>query len=75
MIKVRLAATKKWQEIEYREGMKAKDIFRELRYHPASIALIILNGTPTDENAELKDGDELVFVPTVGGGVSRSINF
>ena len=69
MIKIRLAATRKWQEIDYRKDMRVKDIFRELRYHPASIALIILNGTPTDENAELKDGDELVLVPTVGGGV------
>ncbi|MFQ6129380.1 MAG: MoaD/ThiS family protein [Candidatus Hadarchaeaceae archaeon] len=68
MIKVRLAAAKQWQEIEYRQGTRVRDILEELKYHPASIASVILNGTSVGEDVELKDGDELVLVPTVGGG-------
>lgn len=68
MIKVKLAAARQWEEITHREGIKVKDILKLSKYHPASIALISLNGSPVDENAELKDGDELVLVPAVGGG-------
>jgi len=68
MIRLKLAAAKEWQEIEYEQGMMVRDILEELKYHPASIALISLNGTPVSKDAETKDGDELVLVPTVGGG-------
>ena len=68
MIKVKLASARQGQEIEYRQGLRVRNILEELKYHPASIALISLNGTPVSKDAELKDGDELVLVPTVGGG-------
>lgn len=68
MIKVKLAAARQWQEIEYRGGMRVKDLLEKLKYHPASVALVSLNGTPVNEDAELKDGDEVVLVPTFGGG-------
>lgn len=74
MLKVKLAAARQWQEIEFRQGMKVREILEELNYHPASIALISLNGTPVNEDTELKDGDEVVLVPTFGGGLSP-INF
>lgn len=68
MIKVKLAAARQWQEIEFMEGMRVRDVVEKLKYHPASIALISLNGAAVGEDAELKDGDELVFVPSIGGG-------
>lgn len=69
MIRVKLAAARDWMEIRFREGMRVTDVLVELRYHPASIALISLNGIPAGENAQLKDGDEMVLVPSVGGGI------
>ncbi len=68
MIRVKIAAGREWKEIGYKEGMRVEDVLKELRYHPASIALIRLNGIPADKKSELKDGDELLLVPTVGGG-------
>ena len=60
-----------WMEIEFKKGKKNNDLFEKLKYHPASIALISLNGTSSDEDAELKDSDEVVLVPTIGGGVHQ----
>ncbi len=68
MIKVKIAAAREWKEMEYKEGMRVEDVLKELKYNPASIALIRLNGVPADKKSELKDGDELLLVPTVGGG-------
>lgn len=68
MIRVKLASARQWQEIGYKQGVRVRDILEELKYHPASIALISLNETPVSKDTELKDGDELVLVPTVGGG-------
>jgi len=68
MLKVKLAAARQWQEIEYRKGMRVRDLIKELKYHPASIASVSLNGSPADNDTELKDGDELILVPLVGGG-------
>jgi len=67
MIRVRIAASKQWREVEYQEGMKVRDVIERFRYHPAS-TIISLNGVPAEESKELKDGDELVLVPVVGGG-------
>jgi sulfur carrier protein ThiS len=68
LIKVKLAAARDWTELDFVEGMTIKDIIRTLNYHPASIALIVLNGSPAEEDARIKDGDEIVIVPLVGGG-------
>lgn len=68
MIKVKLATAKDWMEIGFKKGMKVDDLLKMLKYHPASIALISLNGMPAIEDAELKDGDEIVLVPALGGG-------
>lgn len=68
MIKVKLAAAKRWQEIEFKQGMRVKNLLETLKYHPASVALVSLNGVPAEEDAEIKDGDEIVIVPTFGGG-------
>ena len=65
---MKIAASRQWKELEFKAGMRVKDVLETLRYHPASIALTSLNGTQSDENAELKDGDELIFVPSIGGG-------
>ncbi|MEM3420666.1 MAG: MoaD/ThiS family protein [Candidatus Hadarchaeum sp.] len=69
VIRVQLAAASGWTELDFREGMRVIDVFEALKYHPASIALIYLNGTPVDENSPVKDGDEIVLVPLVGGGL------
>jgi sulfur carrier protein len=68
MIRVKVAASREWKELEFKSGMRIKDVLRSLHFHPASIVAIRLNGVPSDENAELKDGDELIFVPAIGGG-------
>ncbi len=68
MIRVKVAAANKWQEIEFRGEMLVKDLLETLKYHPASVALVNLNGIPVDENAKLHDGDEVIIVPTFGGG-------
>lgn len=68
MIRVKIAAGREWKGVRHKEGMKVEDVLKELKYHPASIALIRLNGVPADKNSELKDGDELLLVPAVGGG-------
>ncbi|MEW6592925.1 MAG: MoaD/ThiS family protein [Candidatus Hadarchaeota archaeon] len=68
MIRVKVAAARKWQEIEYKSGMRVADVLEMLKYHPASVAVINLNGLPVKEDAKLEDGDELIIVPTVGGG-------
>jgi sulfur carrier protein ThiS len=68
MIRVRLAAAASWSEVEYRPGMRVKDIFEILKYHPASIGHISVNGFPAGEDAELRDGDEVILVPVLDGG-------
>ncbi len=68
MIKIKIAMAKEWTEIFFEKGMKVGDLLKKLKYHPSSIALISLNGIPTGENTELKDGDEIVLVPALGGG-------
>lgn len=67
-IRVKLAAASGWVDLDFKEGMRVIDVVEVLRYHPASIALIYLNGAPVDENSPVKDGDEIVLVPLVGGG-------
>lgn len=68
MIRVRLAAASSWSEVEYREGMRVRDVLEQLRYHPASIGHIQVNGFPASEETPLRDGDEIVLVPLVDGG-------
>jgi sulfur carrier protein ThiS len=68
MILVKVAAARDWTKVEFKEGMRVKDILEKLNYHPASVALTSLNGVAADENDSLKDGDEIIVVPTVGGG-------
>jgi sulfur carrier protein ThiS len=70
LIRVKLAAAKKWMELDFAEGMRIKDVIKLLNYHPSSIALVILNGLPAEEDASLKEGDEIIIVPAVGGGFS-----
>jgi len=47
--------------------MKVEDVLKKFKFHPAS-TLIRLNGLPADRDKKLKDGDELLFIPVVGGG-------
>jgi len=67
MIKVKIATSKLWKEIGYEEGMKVGDVLKKFKFHPAS-TLVRLNGLPVGEDKRLKDGDELLFIPVVGGG-------
>lgn len=68
MIRVRLAAGSSWKEVEYRDGMRVGDVLKILKYHPASIAHVRVNNFPATEETSLKDGDEVIIVPLVGGG-------
>jgi sulfur carrier protein ThiS len=67
MIKVKIAMGKRWEEIRYEKGMRVRDVLKKFKYHPASV-LVKLNGLSADVDEELEDGDELIFIPVVGGG-------
>ncbi|MEM3402156.1 MAG: MoaD/ThiS family protein [Candidatus Hadarchaeales archaeon] len=71
-VRVRLAASKGWEEVEIGDGAMVRDLMEKLKYHPASIALINVNGVPATAETVLKSGDEIVLVPTVDGGTGRN---
>lgn len=70
MIRVKFGLSDKGVELEFREGMKVKDALQRLKYTPLFYAPLqkFVNGSPAEDDKELKDGDELVIVPIVGGG-------
>lgn len=68
MITVKLLSScDEGRKLEYRAGMRVKDILEKYKYHPSSVSKFI-NGLVADDDDELKDGDELLIVPMIGGG-------
>ena len=74
-VKMRLAASSQWKEVELADGVRVKDLLEKFKYHPASLALISVNGVPASTETQLRDGDEVVLVPIVDGGTSSSEDF
>jgi len=70
MIRVKFGLSDKGVELEFREGMKVKDALQRLNRTPLFYAPLhkFVNESPAEDDKELKDGDELVIVPMVGGG-------
>ena len=67
MIRVKLSPRGEGKEIEYEEGMTVRNVLEKLRYHPAS-TLKFIDGVQVEDDRKLKDGEELLLVPVVGGG-------
>lgn len=67
MIMVKLSHTDRGREVEYKKGMRVKDVLGKFNYHPAS-TLKFVNGLAAEDDKVLKDGDELVLVSVSGGG-------
>lgn len=54
-------------EIEWREGMKVRDILRAVGFNTES-AIAKVNGKVVLEDDEVKDGDFVEVIPVVSGG-------
>lgn len=67
MIRVKISHTDRGREVEYKKGMRVRDILDMFNYHPAS-TLKFVNGLAAEDDRILKDGDELVLVSVSGGG-------
>ena len=67
MIRVRVLARGIEKEIEWRKGMKVKDVLREVGFNTES-AIAKVNGRVAIEDEEVKDGDYVEVIPVVSGG-------
>ncbi|AFN03857.1 thiamine biosynthesis protein ThiS [Pyrococcus furiosus DSM 3638] len=67
MIKVKVIGRNIEKEIEWREGMKVRDILRAVGFNTES-AIAKVNGKVVLEDDEVKDGDFVEVIPVVSGG-------
>ncbi len=67
VIRVRVLARGIEKEIEWRKGMKVKDVLREVGFNTES-AIAKVNGRVAIEDEEVKDGDYVEVIPVVSGG-------
>ncbi|WP_048146862.1 MoaD/ThiS family protein [Pyrococcus abyssi] len=67
MIKVKVIGRGIEKEIEWREGMKVKDVLRAVGFNTES-AIAKVNGKVALEDKEVKDGDFVEVIPVVSGG-------
>ena len=67
VIRVRVLARGIEKEIEWRKGMKVKDVLREVGFNTES-AIAKVNGRVVIEDEEVKDGDYVEVIPVVSGG-------
>ncbi|KXB02345.1 hypothetical protein AKJ44_00715 [candidate division MSBL1 archaeon SCGC-AAA261F17] len=67
MITVKLTPKKEVKKLEWREGLTVEDILRESKWTSSSVRTLV-DGVPVSKEKELKDGDELILIPIVGGG-------
>jgi MoaD family protein len=60
------------EEIDIQEGEKVGDLWRRFKHKIAGNrnfhVLFVVNGEYVEEDRELKEGDEVVFIPPVSGG-------
>nr|CCE70540.1 TPA: sulfur carrier protein ThiS [Pyrococcus abyssi GE5] len=67
VIKVKVIGRGIEKEIEWREGMKVKDVLRAVGFNTES-AIAKVNGKVALEDKEVKDGDFVEVIPVVSGG-------
>ncbi|AEC52715.1 sulfur carrier protein ThiS [Pyrococcus sp. NA2] len=67
MIRVKVIGRGIEKEIEWREGMRVKDVLREVGFNTES-AIAKVNGKVALEEKEVKDGDFIEVIPVVSGG-------
>ena len=67
MIRVKLSPSDEGREMGYREGMTVRDVLERLKFHPAS-TLKFIGGVQVGDERKLKDGEELLLIPVIGGG-------
>ncbi|MFN4133289.1 MAG: MoaD/ThiS family protein [Candidatus Hadarchaeales archaeon] len=72
-VRVRIAASRESKKVEIPAGARVRDLIEKLKYNLASIALIHVNGNPATAETALRDGDEIVLVPTVDGGAPETL--
>ncbi|MFA4640256.1 MoaD/ThiS family protein [Pyrococcus kukulkanii] len=67
MIKVKVIGRGIEKEIEWRKGMKVRDVLREVGFNTES-AIAKVNGKVALEDKEVQDGDFVEVIPVVSGG-------
>jgi sulfur carrier protein len=67
MIKVKVIGRNIERELEFREGLKVKDILKLVGFNTES-AIAKVNGKVALEDAKIKDGDYVEVIPVVSGG-------
>ncbi|AFK22599.1 MoaD/ThiS family protein [Pyrococcus sp. ST04] len=67
MIRVKVIGRNIEKEIEWKEGMRVRDILREVGFNTES-AIAKVNGKVALEDSEVKDGDFVEVIPVVSGG-------
>ncbi len=55
-------------KINYKQGMKVKDVMEMLKIPKSEVKIIFVNGAHADLDTELKDGDRIGLFPAIGGG-------
>ncbi len=67
MLRVRVIGRRIEREVEWRRGMKVRDVLRELGFNTES-AIAKVNGRVALEDENVKDGDYIEVIPVVSGG-------
>lgn len=67
VITVKLTPKKEVKKLEWKKGLTVEDILRESKWTSSSVRTLV-DGVPVSKDRKLKDGDELVLIPIVGGG-------
>jgi len=55
-------------EKDYEEGIKIREIIKELNIDEKDVAILLKNGISTSMDTELTEGDFISVFPPVGGG-------
>ncbi|MFA4646429.1 MoaD/ThiS family protein [Pyrococcus kukulkanii] len=67
MIKVKVIGRGIEREVEWRKGMRVRDVLREVGFNTES-AIAKVNGKVALEDKEVEDGDFVEVIPVVSGG-------
>ncbi|WP_048148552.1 MoaD/ThiS family protein [Palaeococcus ferrophilus] len=67
MIRVKVIGRKIERELEWRKGMRVKDVIREAGFNTES-AVAKVNGKVALEDAPVSDNDFVEIIPVVSGG-------
>lgn len=56
------------ETMEFPDGATVLDVAKKLQIEPEEISIAMINGTSSELDTVLKEGDTLVLFPPVGGG-------